>query len=315
MSGISHVLAIDLGGSKLQVAIVDSLGNIIASEKRTLIDSNYSEESIMKEIRIAAENIIEKSQKTLLAVGISIPGPCDSENGIFLANFSTGVKNWEYAKTLSDTFSLPCFGDNDVNACAVAEKRFGNCKSNSSYIWITLSFGCGGALFLDGKLYKGRRSLAGEVGHIQVVHDSKLRCGCGIYGDMEAEFSGFAIGRKYLEKKGLTPDANFASKEVGKLARQGDNLALELLYEAGYALGRLCSIAQNLLDLEKAVLGGGVCVYEFDFLKPGIYKAIDDCCFPLSKQGFTVEKTALGYDASLLGAASLALNAINGGKN
>jgi len=154
MSGISHVLAIDLGGSKLQVAIVDSLGNIIASEKRTLIDSNYSEESIMKEIRIAAENVIAKSQKKLHAVGISIPGPCDSENGIFLANFSTGVKNWEYAKTLSDAFSLPCYGDNDVNACAVAEKRFGNCKDISSFIWITLSFGCGGALF-EGRLKPG----------------------------------------------------------------------------------------------------------------------------------------------------------------
>ena len=86
---------------------------------------------------------------------------------------------------------------------------------------------------------------------------------------MEAEFSGFAIGRKYLEKKVLNLTLILQAKKW-KLARQGDSLAIELLYEAGYALGRLCSMAQNLLDLEKAVLGGGVCVYEFDFLKPGI---------------------------------------------
>ncbi|MDO5022710.1 MAG: ROK family protein [Eubacteriales bacterium] len=301
-------LAIDLGGSKTVVSVVDSAGKIYHSARRELIGKSYTPNSILAAIESASKEALEFSpDKKPQSVGISIPGPCDSENGVFLANFSTNIQGWHFKRDLEDMFHLPVFGDNDVNACALAEKRFGCCKNTANFIWITLSFGCGGAVYLNDRLYKGRRGLAGEVGHIPVVFDSKIKCGCGVFGDMEAEYSGFALGRKYNAIKGLAQNPKTASKEVGQAARQGDKDAIKLLYEAGYALGRLISMAQNILDLESAVLGGGVCVYEYEFLYPGIAQAIEDCCYPLSKQGFEVHKTALGYNASLLGAAALAL--------
>jgi predicted NBD/HSP70 family sugar kinase len=298
-------LAIDLGGSKIIVSFIDSAGRIYRTARREMRGKDYTPQNIIAEIKSAAKEAAEFIDAKPQSVGISIPGPC--EDGVFLANFSTNIHGWHFKRDLEAVFNLPVYGDNDVNACAAAEKRFGCCKDIENFIWVTLSFGCGGAIYLNNRLYRGRRGLAGEVGHIPVVFDSRIKCGCGIFGDMEAEFSGFALGKKYNKLKGLPENPNTASKEVGEAARQGDKDAKDLLYQAGYGLGRVISMAQNLLDLEKAVLGGGVCVYEYEFLYPGVVQAIEDCCYPLSKQGLTIQKTALGYNASLMGAAALAL--------
>lgn len=186
-----------------------------------------------------------------VAIGVSIPGPCDPRKGIFLRNFTNDISK-PIADDLSRLFSLPAYGDNDVNACAVAEKIFGSCKDYTDFMWVTLSFGCGGAFSLNNALYRGSSFLVGEVGHIPIAFEHPARCKCGVYGDMEIEGSGSAIGRKYLEQAGHPPDPCFTSKEVSQLARAGDGKARSLFYESGYNLGRICAMAINMLNLPKS---------------------------------------------------------------
>lgn len=303
-----RVLAVDLGGSKLEIGLVTPKGEILCISRQALTGSPYTREELLEKISAGVSDLNRQyGELGAVAIGVSIPGPCDPNKGIFLRNFTNDISNWPIADDLTRLFSLPAYGDNDVNACAVAEKAFGNCKNCTDFMWVTLSFGCGGAFFLNNALYRGSSFLAGEVGHIPVSFEHPSRCKCGVYGDMEIEGSGTAIGRKYLEQTGLQPDPSFASREVSRLARAGDEKALALFHESGYCLGRICAIAINMLNLPKIVLGGGVVVYDYDLLKPGIDHALDDLVFPLAKGTCSVEVTALGYHASLLGAAVLAL--------
>lgn len=304
------VLAIDIGGSKLVVGLVDAAGSVLCSVRRELLGSDYSRELILENTRLAALELESSPAfRKPVAVGASIPGPCDPVSGILYGNVSTGLASWHYLDDFSGMFGLPVYGDNDVNACAVAEKMFGNCRDVSHFLWVTVSFGCGGALYLENKLYRGAHFLAGEVGHIPVEFENPRRCHCGILGDLEIEGAGFAIGRKYLEQTNQDAVPGFSSKDVSGLARAGDKTAAKVFYQSGFYIGRICAMAQNLLDLQKAVIGGGVAVYDFDLLKPGIEAALADFVFPYSRKGFTVEKTSLGYHAALLGAAALALQA------
>lgn len=304
-----RVLAVDLGGSKLEVGLVTSDGEILCTSRCELSGTPYTRNALLDKISVGVQDLIKQyGELGAEAVGVSIPGPCDPINGVFLRNFTNEISNWPIADDLTQLFSLPVFGDNDVNACALAEKAFGICKNCSDYMWVTLSFGCGGAFFLNNMLYRGSTNLAGEVGHIPVKFDYPSRCKCGVYGDMEVEGSGTAIGRKYLEQTGHPPNATFFSKDVSRLARKGDKKAIALFFESGYCLGRICAMAINMLNLPKIVLGGGVVVYDYDLLKPGLDQALNELVFPPVKGSFSVDVTALGYHASLLGAAALALS-------
>ncbi|NLC31946.1 MAG: ROK family protein [Clostridiales bacterium] len=303
------VLAIDIGGSKLQVGLVDESGAVLDTALRTLRSSqNYTKELILDNITQAVQDL-EQRQGSLRpnAIGVSLPGPCNPDRGLMLRNFTTGIGPWSFAEDLEKIFHVPVYGDNDVNACAVAEKTFGNCKNTSHFMWMTVSTGCGGAFYLNDALYRGANNLAGEIGHIPVEFEHPALCSCGIEGDMEIEGSGFAIGRKYLAETDQPPDVTFGSKEVSEKARAGDKIASLIFYRSGFYIGRLCAMAQNMLNLQKAVIGGGVAVYDFDLLQDGIDDALEQWVFPLSKEGFTVEKTALGYNAALVGAGAIAL--------
>lgn len=305
---MDYIIALDLGGSKLSCGVVSSAGEQLYVERTELAGKPYDKQTLSALMSGEVERLLAAPEgKSACAVGVSMPGCCDCENGVFLLNVTTGLANWPIAAELGGRFSLPVYIENDANACAVGEKVFGNCKDCSDYVWITLSYGCGGALFLNGELYRGHSFMAGEIGHIPVEHRTPTRCGCGVWGDMEADGSGTAIGRKYLERSGRAPDAGFKSREVSALARSGDELAKAVFRESGEYLGALCAMTANLLNIEKAVVGGGVGVFDFDLLSDGIDASLKKLLFPVGNENFRVEKTALGYNASLLGAAATAI--------
>ena len=303
---MKNIIAIDLGGSKLIVALVSPEGKILAQNRQEILNTTYTKEVIRQRISIGVRELeVQVGNLDAVAVGISIPGPCDPIRGIFIHNFTTKIDNWSIADDIKSDIGLPVFIDNDVNACAVGEKVFGRCKYESDYLWMTVSFGCGGALFLDNKLYRGKNFLAGEIGHIQVEYNNPRLCGCGQLGDMESEGAGIAIGAKYLKRTGQKENPTFHSKHVSELAHQGDEIALQIFQESGFYIGKLCATVSKILNIPLAVIGGGVAVYDYDLLKPGIDMALDKFVFPMSKGKFSVVQTSLGYNASLLGAATL----------
>lgn len=302
-----NIIAVDIGNSKFIVALVTQAGEVLYSERVPEGTFHYKEKITDLIFKSIEKMRREYGELNAGAVGVSVPAGCDSVRGIHLYNETTKVRNWHVRDDFENYLHMPVYVENDVNACAVGEKMFGNCKDTAHFMWVTLSFGCGGAFYLNNELYTGAHFMAGEVGHVVVEHDHPHRCDCGLYGDMEAEASGRGIGRSYLEKIGRPDDPEFRSKEVSELARKGDQLALETFHEAGVCLGRLCATATTMLNLEKAVIGGGVAVYDFDLLKPGLDETLPKLVFKTGNESFFVEKTALGYNASLLGAAALTL--------
>jgi glucokinase len=204
-------------------------------------------------------------------------------------------------------FSLPVRLENDVNACATAEKLFGCCRDVDDFIWVTVSNGIGGSVFTNGKLYTGCCGNAGEIGHVIVEEGKNARpCKCGLTGCAETQASGVGLVKNYLlhgGKKRINGELPTA-KSIAALAHDGDKIAIEIFELEGLYLGRAIGAAVNLLNPKKAVIGGGVSL-GFDLFRPSLAKTLETHVYKSANPDFTVEPTALGYNAALLGAAAL----------
>ncbi|MBT3318666.1 MAG: ROK family protein, partial [Clostridia bacterium] len=199
--------------------------------------------------------------------------------------------------------SLPVAIENDVNACALAEKMFGCCKDSTDFIWLTVSNGCGGALFLSNALYKGFGGTAGEIGHIVVEENNGFQCGCGNSGCLEIQAAGPGIVRRYLQK---TPGESLTAADIASKAREGDANALKVYRDEGKYLGYAIASAVNLLNPERVIIGGGVSA-SFDLFADTLRETVMQRIYQSANKTLIIETSALGYNASLIGAASLAL--------
>ncbi len=277
----------------------------------------------------------------ILAIGVTIPGVADPKRGYWVFAPFSGIKDFPIADELAARYAKPVFADNDVNACAWGERIFGVCQNVENFLWITISNGIGGGLVLNGRVYPGKYLGAAEIGHFNVVEDG-APCGCGGRGCLEATASGPGIARAYrkyvwdaVKKSSLLPTSIidewrlYLVEKYGKIdaeealklelesiesvdaaliaddARKGNPLALTTYREMGGYVGRAASWAANLINPEKIVIGGGV-ARAFDLFYPTLWEKFQKCVFRQANQSLTIEKTGLGYEAGLLGAASLA---------
>lgn len=297
-----NILSIDIGGSKTVIGIVDIQGNVVVNHK-TLLPEKYDAEYLIDHILSEAKRYTEYNP---IAVGVTIPGLCDSEKGTWCYAPFSGISDFPISAMLKEKLGLEVYIENDVNACAVAEKMYGTCKNDNSFLWITVSNGIGGALYLDGKLYTGESGNAGEIGHF-IVEENKVRlCGCGRYGCLEAMASGKGIENEYASLTGKRLDA----KSIAELAKNKDTESMEAYNKAGRYIGKALSYSINLLNIKNVVLGGGVS-QDFELLREGINASLDKYLFKQANKNITVEKTKLGYNAALIGAAAVAINKIS----
>ncbi|MCL2665428.1 MAG: ROK family protein, partial [Defluviitaleaceae bacterium] len=197
MSGGIHVLALDIGGSKIAAGIVGRNGEINNYVKWQLpakYDSGFIVDSIIENTNLMRGN------SSIAAAGASIPAVTDAKNGIWVYAPFSGVSDFPIAAILSQKFGFPVYIENDVNACAMGEMVFGMCKDTTDFLWVTISNGIGGGLVLNGKVYGGQGGCAGEIGHVTVEENGGLICGCKKPGCLEAEAAGFAIAKKFNAK-------------------------------------------------------------------------------------------------------------------
>jgi len=301
------VLAIDIGGSKLMMGCVDTAGEI--REKITVaLNPPVTAQGLTEMVRAGAGQLNGVKAGGLRAASVNIPGLADAENGVWVHAPYSGVGNFAVAAEFSEIFGLPVHIENDVNACALAEKRFGLCEAVEHYIWVTVSNGIGGSLVTDGRLYGGYVGNAGEIGHFIVEEDEEAAflCGCGSRGCLEAMAAGPGIARLYGRLSGRQISPDMRSKEVGELARAGDADAVAAFEKAGHYIGKALSYAVNFVNPEAVVLGGGV-MMDDALLMPPLERAFRRFFFRRANEGVRIVKTALGYDAALLGAAAVAL--------
>lgn len=304
------VLAVDIGGSKLAVGLVDQSGSILKSERRLWQGMN-ADAVVRTVIECCSRLLSEINPVGVMAesIGVNIPGLADSVNGMWVEACFSGIRDLPLCKLLYDAFRIPAYLDNDVNNCALGEKLFGACKDCTDFLWVTVSNGCGGALYLDDKQYFGIRNTAGEIGHSTVEENNGHLCGCGNTGCLEAEAAGPGIVKRFLEAGGEESiEGKLATAElIAMLARNGNDIARNTYQQEGYYLGKAISAAINLLAPQKVIIGGGVSG-TFDLFYPTLIKTVEHMTYRKATDHVIIERTALGNEAALIGAAALALS-------
>jgi glucokinase len=262
--------ALDLGGTKVRALVADLEGNVRGEEIRPT-EADRGQDAVIDRMIDTLRSAAQQAQvraEDLRAVGVASPGALDLVRGlVFEAAQLPGWDGVPLARIIGERMGIPALLENDANAAALGENRFGAGRGTRQMIYMTLSTGVGGGIIIDGKVYHGATGAAGELGHV-VLNVDGPRCLCGARGCLEAYASGTGIAwraRDLVERgeaPGLAlvlrergePDAN----EVAEAARAGDADALRLFDEAGLYLGVALANYINIFNPEAIVLGGGV---------------------------------------------------------
>ncbi|MCK9192051.1 MAG: ROK family protein [Sphaerochaetaceae bacterium] len=245
---MKYYIGIDIGGTKIAISIADETCNIIDKVKFfTEVEFSDNFAMIISEIH----KFQDKYQYKIEAIGISAGGPLDSEKGLFIS--PPHLPNWHninIKKRIEDELHIPTFLENDANACALAEYFYGNGRGSSNFAFLTFGTGFGAGLILNGKLYRGSNSQAGEIGHMRISNDGPLcfeKRGC-----VESFCSGAGISLLHEELTGkrLTTKEIYDKAEIDK-----DKEAINTVNISSEKLGLTLSILIDILALDRIVIG------------------------------------------------------------
>lgn len=318
-----NILSVDIGGTKFGLALSTRDGSILA-QRGGATNTAGGASWMIEEIYRNGSELIAGGGAPVAACGIGFGGPVDFHRQVI--NRSMHVRGWgetALADLLGERFHIPAIVDNDANTAALGEVYFGAARGARNIVYLTVSTGIGGGIIIDGKIYHGAHSFAGECGHVTLVPDGPL-CSCGKRGCLEALCSGTAIARqaqaalageaatnwgrtKVLREMAGDEPGNITAKLVFEAAQAGDGLAASLVNKVCVYLGIVAANLINLFDPEMVVIGGGVAKAGgllFDPLNHEIEKHV----MPLHGNRFKCVPAALGDDSVLLGAVALANN-------
>ena len=317
LAGDGPVAAIDLGGTKILAAIVGPNGHILSRAKKKTGKDRKADTVIERMADCVRDAAREAGvpPTDLRGLGVGAPGPVDPETGVVKLAPNLGWENVPLREELHRRLSLPVAVGNDVSVAVLAEHLAGAGQGVRHMVGIWPGTGIGGGLVLDGKMHGGAGQLAGEIGHITVKANGP-KCGCGGRGHLEAMASRTAIVRDIVravkkgEKTALTGIAgkDLARVTSGDLAdawEEGDKLVRKFIGRAAkyLALG-IASIA-NLLNPELVVLGGGLVEGLGDPFVEDIRRHVRSLPLRTSTGSLRIERSALGDDAGISGAAIL----------
>ncbi|MER9460910.1 ROK family protein [Mesorhizobium sp. M0387] len=307
-------LAFDLGGTALRGALVESDGRIVAHASAPTLAGAGSEAVISQIVALAGTLLREHPQANVAGIGVGAPGPLDPKAGIVIAPPTlAGWHDVPLIDILGRHFGLPVRLENDANAAALGEWRFGAGRGSGSLVFVTVSTGIGGGVVADGHIYHGRRGLAAEIGHMTITGEGD-RCFCGAIGCFEAVASGTALGRRATRLtapgdgsllRRLSNDGDVSARHVVEAAKAGDANALDLIEAEAQWLGIGFTNLLHLYSPDLIVMGGGLS-NGFDLLAPSIRAVIQQRAMPAYRD-VPIVQAELGDRAGLIGAASLIL--------
>lgn len=320
---------LDIGGTKCAVLLGEKLvdGNIEIIERKQFSTPDTPKKAIDR-MTENLDQLIEKYQvSNLAAIGVSCGGPLNSRQGVILSPPNLpGWDNIEIVKLLEDRYRIPVALQNDANAGAMAEWRWGAGKGTENMIFLTFGTGMGAGLILNGQLYSGTNDLAGEVGHVRLANEGPV--GFGKSGSFEGFCSGGGIARLAANmaekaiKEGNPPQycpslellKDITTKKVGESAQAGDELALEVFSIVGFQLGRGLAFLVDTLNPEKIVIGS---IYgrQQKILEPLVLRELKKEAISLSLSVCEVTPTGLGERIGDLASFSVALLALEKVKN
>ncbi len=307
-------IGVDVGGTKVAAGLVDEHGTILARTRRPTPSTNPDD----VEATIAAVVDELRVGRKVVGVGIGAAGFVDDERSRVLFAPNLTWRDEPLRDEVSARIGLPVVVENDANAMAWGEYRFGAGRGEQHLAAVTVGTGIGGGLVLDGRLYRGRFGVGAEFGHVMVVPDGR-RCGCGQRGCWEQYCSGRAllheareiadVQREYgatLLALGRGRPEGIQAVDVTRAAQGGDPAALDCFAEVGRWLGQGLADLAALLDPGVFVIGGGVADAGELLLAPARVEFARRLTAGPYRPHARIRLAELGNEAGLVGAADLA---------
>ena len=309
-------LAVDLGGSRLRVAIVDGGGGIRARHDATTPAADGPEAVVGAILAAVGELLPGGAASRCAAVAVAAPGPLDPVTGVVLAAPNLpGWSGYPLADRLTAALGMPVLVRNDANLAALGESLYGAGRNRDPLVYLTVSTGVGGAIVQGGHVVEGATGLAGELGHAILLAGGPA-CNLGHEGCLEALCSGTAIalrareeiarGRESLLRERARTGGAITAHDVATAAAAGDPLALEVWTRATTFLGLAIGSFINIFDPARVIVGGGVS-RSWPLLREPLLAAAGRVVMSPERRRVDVVPAALGDDSGLLGAAACAL--------
>jgi glucokinase len=310
-----RVIALDLGGTKLLSGVVDDEG--VVQKRVVSATDTTSEDAVLNQVEEAVESLRDDE---IGAIGVGIPSTIDQRRGEAVDSVNIPLTDVPFRNRLQDRFGMPAAIENDANAAALAEHRYGAGRGSRHMVMLTLGTGVGGGLILDGELYRGAIGAAGELGHITLDLDGPPCQGrCPGRGHLEAMASGTAadgyareaaernpegdLGRAAAE--GKTVDARLAVELAGK----GPGDARDVLDHVGLHLGVGIASFVNIFNPELVVIGGGFSRAGDLLLEPA-RKVVRERALSPARHEVRIVPALLGVEAGLIGAGLVGFEAL-----
>lgn len=308
-------IGLDIGGTKCASTLGKIDGNNIEIlDKDYFLTANQDPYAIMEKF---SSFIAKHFDKGLKGIGISCGGPLDSKNGVIMKPPSLPLwDNIEIVKYFEDKFKIKTYLQNDANACAVAEYKFGAGVGCANMVFLTFGTGFGAGLILNGKLYSGTNDNAGEIGHVRLTETGPI----GYYkeGSCEGYCSGSGIVRlakimckqkslqhSYKDYINTVGEENVSAKTIAEQARKGNKFCLAVYKKSGKMLGRALSLLVDILNPERIVIGG-VFMRSNDLLLPTCEKEMKKECLSFSYEKVGIMPAKLSENIGDIAALSIA---------
>ncbi len=312
---MAYTIGIDVGGTKVLGGVVDESGKVLTTARKDT--PRQGGNALTQTIADVAKELLQ--HHAVSSVGVSAAGFVSSDRKTMLA--TPNIADWngvDLDNQLTTLIGLPVVIENDANAAAWGEAKFGAGKNQDHMMMLTVGTGIGGGIVVNGALYRGAYGIAAEFGHLRVVPEGHL-CGCGARGCFEQYASGNALLRHAREAINASPEvarnllsrgdgtvAGLTGQAITEAARDGDPVALAAFNTTGQWLGAGIASLSVLLDPACVVIGGGVIDAGEILLKPTRESLERNMPFAGKHPYPQIIAAQLGNEAGLVGVADLA---------
>ena len=317
-SKTSLYVGADVGGTNITTLLVEESGRVIA-RNRGRTPTRGGRQTTLSVIVKTVDKLLSQAQvkpRDVTAIGLAVAGIVDSEKGLVVVTPNMHLSGLQIVKPMQERFGVPVALGNDVDLGTLGEAWLGAARGARSVVGIFIGTGIGGGIIYDGRLIRGARQAAGEIGHIVMMPGGPL-CGCGNRGCYEALASRTAIerdireaiaaGRETIVTELLDGDLSqrIKSGTLKKALKKGDPLVTEIMERASEITGYACLSVRHLLDPEVTVLGGGVIEACRQWVMPVVQRVLAADALPGARKGGRIVTSVLGDDACALGAVAL----------
>jgi glucokinase len=310
------VVGVDIGGTKVAAGLVNTAGEILAQNRTPMLTTGAPSNGLSA-VSAAIQGLFPdgSSQNQIAAIGICAPGPLDPKTGVIINPPNLPIwHNYPLAEEMRRVYNVPVRVDNDANAAALAEGKWGAGRGYRNFFYATVGTGIGTGIILDGRIFHGKTGAAAEGGHMGIDRNGPL-CNCGKRGCIETLAAGPAIARRARQKLEKNPKSVLwemaggniqmvSAEMVGKAHAVNDSVAKEVMRETLDLLAYWLGSIIDLLEPDAIVIGGGVSLLLAPFLDE-IRERWRGACINPRPLDIPLVLAHYGENAGIAGAAAL----------